>query len=143
SGLSVWTSFTVNEKNGSFLRSGEMIIEAAKAVLSEGASALLINCSPPEATTQALCELAPLEETLGAYANGFVTVEPYQGHATVDVLQSRQEITPQTYAEFGKVWLSLGATILGGCCEIGPEHIAEIYNLKEKILIPNNIQNHQ
>ena len=34
-GLPVWTSFTVNEKkDGSFLRSGELIIEAAKAVLS-------------------------------------------------------------------------------------------------------------
>jgi len=31
--------------------------------------------------------------------------------------------------------------ILGGCCEIGPEHIAEIYNLREKILNSNTIQN--
>ena len=143
SGLPVWTSFTVNEKDGSFLRSGELIIEAAKAVLSEGASAVLINCSPPEATTQALGELAPLAETLGAYANGFVTVEPYQGHATVDVLKSRVDITPHTYAEFGKEWLSLGTTILGGCCEIGPDHIAEICKLREKILISNTIQDHK
>ncbi|MAA67760.1 MAG: homocysteine S-methyltransferase [Deltaproteobacteria bacterium] len=143
SGLPVWTSFTVNEQDGSFLRSGELIIEAAKAVLAEGASALLINCSPPEATSQALGELAPLAETLGAYANGFFTVEPYQGHATVDVLKSREEIDPQTYAEFGKKWLSMGASILGGCCEIGPEHIAEIYNLREKILSSNIIENHQ
>ena len=142
SGLPVWTSFTVNETNGSFLRSGELVNEAAKAVLAEGASALLINCSPPEATTQALVELAPLAETFGAYANGFVTVEPYQGHATVDVLKSREEINPQTYAEFGKEWLSMGAMILGGCCEIGPEHIAEIYNLREKILHSNTFQNH-
>ncbi len=142
SGLPVWTSFTVNETNGSFLRSGELVNEAAKAVLAEGASALLINCSPPEATTQALGELAPLAETFGAYANGFVTVEPYQGHATVDVLKSREEINPQTYAEFGKEWLLMGAMILGGCCEIGPEHIAEIYNLREKILNSNTFQDH-
>ncbi|MGA1127900.1 MAG: homocysteine S-methyltransferase family protein [bacterium] len=142
SGLPVWTSFTVNETNGSFLRSGELVNEAAKAVLAEGASALLINCSPPEATKQALGELAPLADTFGAYANGFVTVEPYQGHATVDVLKSREEINPQTYAEFGKEWLSMGAMVLGGCCEIGPEHIAEIYNLREKILNSNTFQDH-
>ena len=141
SGLPVWTSFTVNETNGSFLRSGELVNEAAKAVLAEGASALLINCSPPEASTQALGELAPFADIFGAYANGFVTVEPYQGHATVDVLKSREEINPQTYAEFGKEWLSMGVMILGGCCEIGPEHIAEIYNLREKILNSNTIQN--
>ena len=141
SGLPVWTSLTVNETNGSYLRSGEPINEAAKAVLAEGASALLINCSPPEATSQALGELAPLAETFVAYANGFVSVEPYQGHATVDVLKSREEINPQTYAEFAKEWLSKGATILGGCCEIGPEHISEIYSLREKILNSNTIQN--
>ena len=143
SGLPVWTSFTVQETNGTFLRSGELIIEAIKAVLAEGASALLINCSPPEATSQALRELVPHSVTFGAYANGFVTVEPYQGHATVDVLQSREEINPQTYAEFGKEWLSLGAKILGGCCEIGPDHIAEIFNLRENNLSSNVIQDHQ
>ena len=142
SGLPVWTSFTVNETNGSYLRSGEPINEAAKAVLAEGASALLINCSPPEATSQALVELAPHSGSFGAYANGFVSVEPYQGHATVDVLKSRKEINPQTYAEFAKEWLSMGATILGGCCEIGPEHIAEIYNLREKNLSSKIISNH-
>ena len=135
SGLPVWTSFTVNETSGSYLRSGEPINEAAKAVLAEGASALLINCSPPEVTSQALVELALRSGRFGAYANGFVSVEPYQGHATVDVLKSRKEINPQTYAEFAKEWLSMGATILGGCCEISPEHIAEIYNLREKNLI--------
>ena len=132
----------MQETNGTFLRSGELIIEAIKAVLAEGASALLINCSPPEATSQALGELAPHSVTFGAYANGFVTVEPYQGHATVDVLRSREEINPQTYAEFGKEWLSMGAMVLGGCCEIGPEHIAEIYNLREKILNSNTFQDH-
>ena len=142
SGLPVWTSLTVNENGLFLLRSGEMIIEAAKRNPFKGASALLINCSPPEATTQALGELAP-SKRLWSVCQRFVTVEPYQGHATVDVLQSRQEITAQTYAEFGKVWLSLGATILGGCCEIGPDHIAEICKLREKILISNTIQNHQ
>ena len=131
SGLPVWTSFTVNEKDGSFLRSGEFIVKAAQAVLSEGASALLVNCSTPETTTQALSELAPHVKTMGAYANGFLTVEPYQGHATVDVLKSRQEINPYTYAEFAQEWLLKGAKILGGCCEIGPEHIEKISNLRQ------------
>jgi S-methylmethionine-dependent homocysteine/selenocysteine methylase len=128
--LPIWTSFTVNEKDGAFLRSGESILDAAKAVIAEGASALLINCSPPEATTQALRKLASLGGTLGAYANGFVTAEPYQGHATVDILELREEIIPQIYSGFAKEWLEVGATILGGCCEIGPEHIAEIHKFR-------------
>jgi S-methylmethionine-dependent homocysteine/selenocysteine methylase len=36
-GLPVWTSFTADENNGEFLRSGELITEGARAVIAEGA----------------------------------------------------------------------------------------------------------
>ena len=29
-----------------------------------------------------------------------------------------------TYADFAMGWVEAGATIVGGCCEVGPEHIA-------------------
>ena len=130
-GLPVWTSFTVDEDNGEFLRSGEPILDGAKAVLAKGASAILINCSPPESTTQAVEKLVALGVEIGAMANGFVTTEPLKGNTTVDVLESRSELTPQKYVTFTKDWLSKGAKIIGGCCEIGPQHIAEINKIRE------------
>ena len=33
---------------------------------------------------------------------------------------------PDVYATHAMTWLDHGATILGGCCETGPAHIAEI-----------------
>ena len=130
-GLPVWTSFTVDEDNGELLRSGEHILDGAKAVLAKGASAILINCSPPESITQAVEKLVALGVETGAMANGFVTTEPLKGNTTVDVLESRLELTPQKYVTFTKDWLSKGAKIIGGCCEIGPQHIAEINNIRE------------
>ena len=130
-GLPVWTSFTVDEDNGEFLRSGEPILDGAKAVLAKGASAILINCSPPESITQAVEKLVALGVEIGAMANGFVTTEPLKGNTTVDVLESRLELTPQKYVTFTKDWLSKGAKIIGGCCEIGPQHIAEINKIRE------------
>ena len=130
-GLPVWTSFTVDEDNGELLRSGEPILDGAKAVLAKGASAILINCSPPESITQAVEKLVALGVEIGAMANGFVTTEPLKGNTTVDVLESRLELTPQKYVTFTKDWLSKGAKIIGGCCEIGPQHIAEINKIRE------------
>ncbi len=35
-------------------------------------------------------------------------------------------ITPQDYASYVPAWLTAGATMIGGCCGIGPSHIAEV-----------------
>ena len=42
---------------------------------------------------------------------------------TVDKLSARKDLSPKVYAEFACQWVEAGATIIGGCCEIGPEHI--------------------
>jgi homocysteine S-methyltransferase len=34
---------------------------------------------------------------------------------------------PDTYADHVMSWVEQGATIVGGCCETGPAHIAEIH----------------
>ena len=36
----------------------------------------------------------------------------------------RADLTPEGYARFAAAWCAAGASILGGCCGIGPEHIA-------------------
>ena len=45
---------------------------------------------------------------------------------TVDVLGARDDLGPATYAEFAMGWVAAGATIVGGCCEVGPAHIAAL-----------------
>jgi len=91
-------------------------------------AAILLNCSPPEAITQGLPHIAGFGLPFGAYANGFTRIsEGFLGAApTVDALEQRGDLTPAAYAATAMGWIDAGATIVGGCCEIGPDHIAEL-----------------
>jgi homocysteine S-methyltransferase len=127
-GKPVWVSFTVDDEDGSRLRSGERVAEAARAVADGGADAILANCAAPEAMPAALDAIAPLGLPCGAYGNAFtrLTKDFLRDDPTADSLQARRDMGPDTYADHALSWLDHGATILGGCCETGPAHIAEI-----------------
>ncbi|UWQ96961.1 homocysteine S-methyltransferase family protein [Rhodobacteraceae bacterium M385] len=125
-GVPVWLAFTVDDKDGSRLRSGEPLADAV--AVSDGAAALLANCSVPEAMPAALKVLASAGVPFGAYANGFTEISAgfLEDAPTVEALTSRQDMGPDTYADHVMEWIAQGATIVGGCCEVGPAHIAEI-----------------
>lgn len=126
SGKPVWCGVTVDDADGSRLRSGEPVTEAAEAAISAGASAFLINCSFPEAVTRALKTLGRIAVATGGYANGFTTIAPLEANGTVDVLEARKDLDPEGYAGHVDQWIEAGATVVGGCCEVGPAHIAEL-----------------
>ena len=126
SGRTVWTALTVDDADGTVLRSGEPVADGALAALDAGAAAILVNCSIPEAVARALPALAGIGAPLGAYANGFVSVAALEPGGTVDVLEARDDLGPEAYALYALDWAAAGATVLGGCCEIGPAHIAEL-----------------
>mgnify|MGYP003334517989 CR=1 FL=1 len=45
---------------------------------------------------------------------------------TVDALKERHDLSPKEYAKFAMEWVEMGATIIGGCCEVGPRHIEQL-----------------
>ncbi|QIQ87389.1 MAG: homocysteine S-methyltransferase family protein [Erythrobacter sp.] len=126
SGLPVWTSVTVDESDGSRLRSGESLADAVRAAADEGAEAVLANCSPPEAISAACEVLSGEVAAFGAYANGFVSIEALREGAQVDGLAAREDLDPAAYARFAAGWRDAGASVIGGCCEVGPAHIAAV-----------------
>ena len=126
SGRPVWTALSVDDADGTLLRSGEGVAEGAQAAIDAGAEAVLINCSSPEAVAAALPALAAAGVPFGAYANGFVSVGALQPGGTVDVLEARDDLDPTIYAGHAMAWVGAGAAIVGGCCEIGPAHIAAL-----------------
>jgi S-methylmethionine-dependent homocysteine/selenocysteine methylase len=89
---------------------------------------VMLNCSRPEAVSQGLPILARLGLPFGAYANGFTRIDPRFNKigATTDLLTARDDVGPERYAEFAAAWVRAGASTVGGCCEIGPAHIAEL-----------------
>jgi homocysteine S-methyltransferase len=123
-GLPVWLALTVDDQDGTKLRSGEPIADVF--AVAEDAAALLLNCSSPEAVGQGLPELAKSRKPFGGYANGFTKISAgfLEKNPTVDALTQRLDMGPDAYTKHVMAWIDQGATIVGGCCEVGPAHIA-------------------
>jgi S-methylmethionine-dependent homocysteine/selenocysteine methylase len=124
----LWLSFTLDdEAMDGRLRSGEPVEDAARLALACGAQAILFNCSQPEVMEGAIS--AALKEArsiaVGVYANAFPP-QTKDAQANETLLELRADLDPAGYAAWVQKWLTAGASIAGGCCGIGPEHIAAL-----------------
>ncbi|MDQ0323373.1 S-methylmethionine-dependent homocysteine/selenocysteine methylase [Pararhizobium capsulatum DSM 1112] len=140
----LWLSYTLDDRNGvrdviagkwaPRLRSGETVAEAAAKAVELGASALLFNCSQAEIMEAAInaarisLQESSLHAAIGVYANAFVprpeSTEEIKANSGLGSL--REDLDPPGYLTFARRWVDAGASIVGGCCGIGPEHISEI-----------------
>ncbi len=124
SGKPVWVGMTVKDDGSAMLRGGETLADA-HAVLDEiGVEVRLLNCSKPEAISASWGEFSKAAGPLGAYANGFTAIDNLKPGGTVKSISARHDLGPEQYAGFVLQWVNDGAAIVGGCCEVGPEHIA-------------------
>ena len=132
-GKPLWLSFTLQDEDTSApptLRSGESVTLAAQTAQRLGAAAILFNCSQPEVMLGAVeAARAALEPDspirIGVYANAFPPMAA-DAEANSALCPIRADLTPEGYARFAAQWQAAGATMLGGCCGIGPEHIAHL-----------------
>ncbi|TIU68333.1 MAG: homocysteine S-methyltransferase family protein, partial [Mesorhizobium sp.] len=88
SGKPVWVSWTLADHGAPRLRSGEAIAAASSALDGLPVAARLVNCCRPEAIAAALPELICLGGPVGAYANGFTSIEALKHGGTVEVLHA-------------------------------------------------------
>jgi S-methylmethionine-dependent homocysteine/selenocysteine methylase len=124
-----WISFTLQDEvklEQPLLRSGESLQQTAEMIIRLGAKAVLFNCCQPEIILQAILEikkLLPEHVQIGAYANAF---PPQNSEATANdgLDEVRADLNPDLYLKFAQEWQAAGASLIGGCCGIGPEHIS-------------------
>lgn len=129
----IWLSLTLCDTNPNELRSGESIKEAVEALENYSIDALLFNCSYPESIDQGIYSLRNLNIPFGGYANAFTSINALKPGTTVDKLTARLDINEEKYAAHVMKWIQKGASIVGGCCEVGPSYITYIRNqLKSK-----------
>ena len=122
----VFLSWTLNEEPGKGLRSGETIAQAFELIKNLPLDALLFNCTHPVAVEAGLKELRALTDLpIGGYAN---TMNAVPKGWTLDsgTVGRREDRSPGLYAEAAIRWIDAGATLIGGCCGVGPEHIKAI-----------------
>ena len=131
-GKPFWLSFTLKDEDTDDvprLRSGEPVADAAEAAAQLGVQVLLFNCSQPEVIGAAIDAARQTFERLGvaihigAYANAFPP-QPKEATANDGLDPLRDDLDPPGYLHWAADWQARGATHLGGCCGIGPEHIA-------------------
>lgn len=110
------------------LRSGESIEAAFAEVAASNAQGFLFNCTQAELLESAVREAARLRAAsgsalrLGVYANSFAT-QRVRLAANQGLSALRDDLDAQAYRTFAQRWQDAGASIIGGCCGIGPEHV--------------------
>ena len=130
----LWISFTLDDEpegDTPVLRSGEPVGMAVNAALALGAKAILFNCSQPEvmeaaviAAKQAITAAGAAVD-IGVYANAF-PAQSKKATANAVILDIRDDLDPLSYVGWAQRWVDQGATLVGGCCGISPQHIAEL-----------------
>ncbi len=116
SGVPAWLSVTVADGR---LRSGEPLEEAFALVAEvDEVVAVGINCSHPS-------EVADAIRAARTHTDGAVVVYPNSGEEW-DGRHKRWMGEPGFGEGLVASWLDAGATLVGGCCRVGPEQIAGI-----------------
>ena len=133
-GKPFWVSFTLRDEEVDAtprLRSGEPVAEAIEAVARLGVAAVLFNCSQPEVigdavdVAQSIIRQLGQDIAIGAYANAFPP-QPKEAKANDGLDELRADLDPAGYLVWARDWQQRGLSMIGGCCGIGPEHIAEL-----------------
>ena len=96
---------------------GDLFGRAARRFEEMGVGALMINCIPPDHVTGMLPWLRDFTDLpLGVYPN--------LGYYTESGWAFDRAIGGAAYAELAAQWRREGAQLIGGCCGVGPSHIA-------------------
>jgi S-methylmethionine-dependent homocysteine/selenocysteine methylase len=132
SALPLWISYTLDDLVPGTLRSGEPVADAVRAAIDLGAVAVLFNCCQAETITDALGTVASIagdEVERGGYANRFVAAHSTDVQANAGLARFRDDLDPPSYGRFVHEWIEGGATVVGGCCGMEPDHIAHLVTL--------------
>ena len=124
----VWLSFCVKEEDGTLLRSGEYLEDALREFDNSKIDSFLINCAPPEAIHSSINVMQSFSKPFGALPNAFVTVDDLDIHNDVSILKKRSDLNIVKFIGEILSYIKNNASIVGGCCEVGPQYIEAIRN---------------
>tara|TARA_B100001123_G_scaffold283588_1_gene315938 strand:+ start:731 stop:1645 length:915 start_codon:yes stop_codon:yes gene_type:complete len=122
------------------LPSGEKIEDIIKKYKNKNWLGIIMACVSPKAYEAVANNLKKIDIAYGFKLNAFNKIPVGYTVASKDawgnagnpntVLGTNTELNESKFYEYVKKFMENGATILGGCCEIGPSHIKEISKLK-------------
>lgn len=118
-GIETWLALTAGP-DGALMTPDQMAVAARRGV-DEGASVVLVNCTPAHDTLRFVESLADasLGVPIGAYANAGSADDEIGWNAST-------QPGAQAYAVLAQQWINAGATLVGSCCGTTPEHVRAI-----------------
>jgi len=140
----LWLAFTLRH-TAPVLCSGETVPDAIAALSSlpcRKMDALLFNCCPTEVISKAIEIARPLYDGhLGGYGNrrserkayGIEQAAKQSKAGALHLGGDRVDLNPEGYAQWCEDWISKGADIVGGCCQVGPKHIAAVSRMVDNL----------
>ena len=127
-GLPVWAGIAVKMAESGTLHlqdgsedSSETLRAGIEAILAEGVDVAGIMHSEVDATLPAL-------DLLERYWSGPVAVYPNSGHYKRPHWYFDSLIEPEQFAAAAMQWVQRDVKAIGGCCGLGPAHIAALAN---------------
>jgi S-methylmethionine-dependent homocysteine/selenocysteine methylase len=121
----IWLSWTLLEDKSGRLRSKETIEDAFQFAESFNPDAYLFNCTDPIAITEGIKKLSKLtDKQIGCYPNVFGV--PFDWTLDNNVEVDPRNLSIEQFIKYKNLWNELGASIIGGCCGLGPDYIKAI-----------------
>ena len=121
----IWLSWTLLEDKSARLRSKETIEDALQFAESFNPDAYLFNCTDPIAITEGIKKLSNLtDKPIGCYPNVFGV--PFDWTLDNDIQVEPRNLSVKQFVKYKNLWEDLGASIIGGCCGLGPDYIKAI-----------------
>ena len=122
-GLPVWVGISVERradgKLSGFGREDQLLDDVAKRLAATRPAVISIMHSSPNDTDEAL-------QVLRKYWDGPIGTYPESGYFKMPDWQFVDIIAPAELVSKSRGWKGLGVTIFGGCCGVGPDHIAAL-----------------
>ena len=123
-GKPVYVSWSLSDEPGHGLRSGETIAAAHACLDGLDIAGFLFNCTRPESIEVALASLAELtDRPMGCYSNRLNAIPENWTLDNEVVATGRTDLPVELYVESIERCIRVGATMVGGCCGIGPTYI--------------------
>lgn len=122
-GLPVWVGISVERREDGkitgFGREDQLLDDVAKALATTKPAVISVMHSSPNDTGEAL-------DIVRRYWDGPLGAYPESGYFRMPEWTFVDIIAPEDLVSKTRQWRQQGCTIFGGCCGLGPEHIAAL-----------------
>ncbi len=123
-GLPVWAGISVEKRKdgrlAGFGREDQLLEDVARALAATKPAVISVMHTSPNDTDEAI-------DIVRKYWSGPLGAYPESGYFAMPDWTFADIIPPTELVAKAKQWKNQGVSIFGGCCGLGPEHIAALH----------------